>query len=200
MEPSGEEDRTQLDVLEDAHRAAFAAFARPVSEADRRATAAVVGHSIGPTANPELARRVYEGSEGTIDLVPGRGSIACVVIRPSGESFSGATTIELAVKGGCGYITHTHSPGSPEHEELTFVGVLPAGARHLTIRTFSGSAIPVQLSPDGAYWITTRDVQDLFWTRPDGTVHQHVFGGLPMREVFRKREHGHDDEPSGEHP
>lgn len=181
MDPSGEDDAIRLDALENAHRTAFAAFARPTGEADRRATTAVAGHSIGLTANPKLARRVYEGQEGTIDLVPGRGSIACVVSCPSGESFSGATTIEAAVKDGCGYMRHTQSPGAPDHDEVAFIGVLPAGAGDLRIKTISGSTIPVPLTPDGAYWITTREAQDLYWTRSDGAIHQHAFGRFGSR-------------------
>ena len=181
MDSSDEHGLSRLDGLENAHRAAFAAFARPTSDPDRRATTAVAGHSIEPTANPELVRRVYEAQEGTIDLIPGRGSIACVVISSSGESFGGATAIELAVKDGLGYVKHTHSPNAPKHDEVTFMGVLPTGATDLRIKTNSGGTIPVPLTRDGAYWITTREAQDLYWTRSDGTIHQHMFGRFRSR-------------------
>ena len=181
VDASHEHYATRLDALENAHRAAFGAFARPTSEADRRARIVVAGQSIGPTGNPELAKRVYEGREGTIDLVPGRGSIACVVVRPSGESFSGATTIELAVKDGLGYMKHTHSPDALEDDEVTFIGVLPAGAGDLRMKTTFGATIAVPLTPDGAYWLTTGEAQDLCWTRSDGTIQQHVFGRFRPR-------------------
>jgi hypothetical protein len=183
MDPSDGLDATRLGALENAHLTAFAAFARSTREADRRAAVAVAGHNVGPTANPKLAKRVYEGHEGTIDLVPGRGSIACVVICPSGESFAGATTIELAVKDGCGYMKHSRHPGAPEQDEVTLIGVPPAGASDLRIRTILGGTIPVPLTPDGAYWITTRAAQDVYWTRSDGTIHEHVFGRIRSRLV-----------------
>ena len=176
VNPSDEHGLGRLDELENAHRAAFAAFARPTSEPDRRAAIALGGHSIGPTANPELARRVYEAQEGTIDLVPGRGSIACVVSCPSGESFSGATSVELAVKDGLGYMKYTRSPDAAERGEVTLIGVLPAGAGDLRVKTVLSGTIPVVLTADGAYWITTREGEDVYWTGSDGTIHQHTFG------------------------
>ena len=183
MDRSDELAATRLEALENAHLTAFAAFARPTREADQRAAVAVAGHNIGPTANPKLAKRVYEAHGGTIDLVPGQGSIACVVICPSGESFSGATTIELAVKDGCGYVKHTQHPDAPEHDEVTLIGVLPAAARDPRIKTILGATIPIPLTPDGAYWITTRAAQDVYWMRSDGTIHEHVFGRIRSRLV-----------------
>jgi hypothetical protein len=175
----------RLCALQAAHGAAFAAFARPQGEADRRGTIAVASHTIGPTGNPALTRRVYEGPEGTIDLVPGLDSIACVVIRSSGESFSGATSIELAAKDGCGYMKQTRSPIAPQRDELTLMGVLPAGVTHLNVKTKPGGTSPVPLTSDGAYWIATRELQDLYWTRPDGAIHHHTFVRLRMSRILK---------------
>jgi hypothetical protein len=175
----------RLSGLQDAHRAAFAAFTRPQGEADRRGAIVVASPSIGPTGNPALNRRVYEGPAGTIDLVPGLNSIACVVIRSSGESFSGATSIELAIKDGCGYMRQTRSPDAPQRDELILMGVLPAGAARLHVTTGSGGTIPVPLTADGAYWIATRDLQDLYWTRPDGEIHHHTFVRLHMGRMLK---------------
>lgn len=174
---------TRLSALQDAHRAAFAAFKRPQGEADRRGTTVVASHTLGPTANPALNRRVYEGAEGTIDLVPGLNSIACVVTRSSGESFSGATSIELAVNDGCGYMRQTRSRDAPQRDELILMGVLPAGAAGLHVTTEADGTIPVPLTTDGAYWIATRDLQDLYWTRPDGEIHHHTLVRLHMSRI-----------------
>ena len=50
-----------------------------------------------------------------------------------------------------------------------------------TRSTTFGGTIAVALTPDGAYWLTTREAQDLYWTRSDGTIQQHVFGRFRPR-------------------
>ena len=135
---------------------------------------------LGAQLNRDLARRVYEGPEGTIDLVPGPGAICCVARNPrTGERMAGTTSTELAARGTHGFIT------SGREGSATFVGVLSTGARDLQIVTGSGQAITVSLNADDAYWITVADPIDMIVTETDGTARHIPFGRWPPQRPRR---------------
>jgi hypothetical protein len=167
-----------IPAIEPEQVAAFAAFRRLAADTDRALCAdadwlgrlgdAQAGHHI----NPSLARRVYEGSKGSIYLVPGGGAICYIAAAASGETVIGTTTTEVAAQAGLGSVR------GGRNTARTFVGVLPYGGHDLQIvdRTVGPLALP--LSPDDGYWITVADPLDMFWTRRDGTVHHapaHLF-------------------------
>jgi hypothetical protein len=159
----------RLNALEPAHVDAFRAFQRPAEPADQSLSdQPAPAHGLGPELNRDLARRVYEGPEGTIDLVPGPGAICCVARNPqTGERMAGTTSTELAAHGTHGFIR------SGPQRATTFVGVLSAAARDLQIITGSGQAITVPVNADDAYWITVADPIDMIVTKTDGTA-RHI--------------------------
>jgi hypothetical protein len=154
----------RLDALEPEQVAAFRAFRRPRNLADQ----ALIRDSSAASAsrshlNPDLARRVYHGAEATIDLVPGRDTICCVVtVAGTGEMISGSTSTELAARGAHGF--RSSRPGG----SATFRGVLAAGVRDLRIVTAS-EGITVPVNSDDAYWITVSDPIEMILTLTDGT-------------------------------
>jgi hypothetical protein len=167
-----------LRALEPSHIASFAAFQRPAGRADSSVGQEPTA-SLGPDFNPELARRVYDGPEGTIDLVPGPNSISCVaIVTGTGETFAGGTSTTIAACDGLGYIR------SAARRAAMFVGVLPAGARELRAVDKSGREIQVPLTADDAYWITIVEPIDLLWTNVDGSTHQAAFGRYAMHRVI----------------
>jgi hypothetical protein len=165
MSPAdGQHSPDRLDALEPEQVAAFRAFRRPQNLADQAflhdnsAASASRSH-----LNPDLARRVYDGVEGTINLVPGRNTICCVVIvAGTGEMISGSTSTELAARGAHGF--SSSGPG----RSATFRGVLAVSVRDLRIVTAS-EAITVPVNSDDAYWITITDPIDMILTLTDGT-------------------------------
>jgi hypothetical protein len=176
--PPADRPTGRLRALEPSHIVSFSAFQRPAGPAD-----SFVGQeptaSLGPDLNPELARRVYDGPEGTIDLVPGPNSINCVaIVTGTGETFAGGTSTTHAACDGVGYIR------SAANRAAMFVGVLPAGARELHAIDHSGREIPVPLTADDAYWITIIEPIDMLWTNADGSAHQTAFGRNTMHRVI----------------
>src|SRR5579871_5393552 len=132
MSPAdGQHSAHRLDAVEPEQVAAFRAFRRPRNLADqafRDAHSATLASS--SHLNLDLGRRVYDGGEGTIDLVPGRNMICCVVIvAGTGETISGSTSTELAARGAHGF--RSSHPG----RSATFRGVLAASVRDLRIVT-----------------------------------------------------------------
>jgi hypothetical protein len=122
---------------------------------------------------------VYDGPEGTIDLVPGPNTINCVaIVTGTRETFAGGTSITNAASDGVGYIR------SAAPRAAMFVGVLPAGARELRAIDKSGREIPVPLTADDAYWITIVEPIDMLWTNADGSTHQTVFGRYALHRVI----------------
>jgi hypothetical protein len=169
----------RLEALEPAHLEAFAAFRRPASAPDSAVANEPTASQLHPSLNVRLARRVFQGEEGTVDLVPGPGSICYVCITAAtGETTVGHTTIESAARDGVG---HVRSAGG---SATTFAGALPAGAHDLRIIDKSGRAIPVALSEDGGYWTTVAEPIDMKWNTDNGTEHQSVFGRLGMHRVI----------------
>ena len=169
MSPADEQQPPdRLDALEPEQVAAFRAFRRPRDVADQALRDGNSAASApGSHLNPDLARRVYDGVEGTIDLVPGRNTICCVVVvAGTGEMISGSTSTELAARGAHGFTS------SGRGRSATFRGVLAASVRHLRIVTAS-EAITVPVNSDDAYWITTTDPVDMILTLTDGTE-RHV--------------------------
>jgi hypothetical protein len=154
----------RLLELEPAHLAAFRAFTRPQTDAERRLVAEDLGaNRLEPGLNPALARRVYSGSEGRIYLVPGPGRVCCVAISTSGETMRGTTLTALASRDPIGYA------GGGPGPEVTFKGVLPAGGRDLRVLQRSKHSVAVPLSDDDSYWVTVEDPIALFWMHADGT-------------------------------
>jgi hypothetical protein len=108
----------RLNALEPAHVDAFRAFQRPAGPADQGLSdQPAAAHGLGPELSRDLARRVYDGPEGTIDLVPGPGAICCVARNPqTGERMAGTTSTELAAHGTHGFIRsgpERYPSGSP---------------------------------------------------------------------------------------
>lgn len=125
---SSHDEPGRLESLEPAQVAAFRAFQRPTRAADHglrddRDYAA----KLAPCLNPDLARRVYDGEDGTIDLVPSPDTVCCVVITSDGERLMGSTSVSLAATGSHGFISLRTDPSA------TFRGVLSTGACDLRI-------------------------------------------------------------------
>lgn len=179
MEPQDREP-DRLDALEPEHVAAFDAFRRPPTPADRKvADEPTASGSMHSSLNTDLARRVYAGEKGSIDIIPGPGTVCVVAIYANtGETTIGHTTTALAAADGLGHVTG--SSGSA----VDFVGVLPAGARNLRIIDQAGRTLPVPLNDDRAYWTTISDPIDMLWTTTDGTDRQAAFGRFKLHRVF----------------
>ena len=154
----------RLEELEPTHVAAFRAFQRASRPEDRRLRDdASEPSGLDPPLNPDLARRVYDNVEGTIDLVPGPNVICCVVIgERSGERIAGTTSTALAAEGVHGFI----SGGS--ERSVTFRGVLSAEWREVRIITGAGEAVAVPINADDAYWITVADPIEMVLSRSNG--------------------------------
>jgi hypothetical protein len=169
-----------ISAVEPAHIAAFAAFQRPVGDADKAlcADADWLGRLGEAQArfdiNPSLARRVYAGSQGTVYLVPGAGTLCHISVAANGGMFIGTTLTAAAAKDG---LVHVQGGNGPAR---TLVGVLPAGGHDLRVVDREEGAVAVPLSPDDSYCITVADPVDMFWTRRDGTTH-HARPGLFKR-------------------
>lgn len=149
--------------LEPAHLAAFRAFRRSAGPADCALAGDPVASELGGTWSVGLARRVYRSEEGTIDIVPGPGSVGYVWQGTDGERVSGQTTIGLAADGGLGHVR------SGRGERAMFVGVLPAGAADLRITDRWGTVFVAPVTDDDAYWIAIAHPVDARWRRADGT-------------------------------
>jgi len=87
--PEGPDQPDRLQELEPVHLSEFAAFRRPHSESLDGLVARDRGtRRLDPALNPHLARRVYSGPEGTIDLIPGPGLIYGEVTYANGQTLS----------------------------------------------------------------------------------------------------------------
>jgi hypothetical protein len=138
------------------------------------------GQKLHPTLNPDLARRVYAGEEGTIYIVPAPGSVCLVAVSAGArETMIGLTSTDLAASDGLGNVRATR--GGP----ITFAGVLPAGAHDVRILDEAGRSIAVPLSEDDGYWVSAKDPRDMRWRTGDGRDHQGVFGRANMYKAFR---------------
>lgn len=81
------DDRKWESLPDPAQVAAFAAFRRPVVKADHSLTDdPVTASDLRPGVDPVLARRVYAGSEGTLDIVPGHGTLTFISIGADGSA------------------------------------------------------------------------------------------------------------------
>jgi hypothetical protein len=170
----------RLHALEPEHLAAFDAFRRPVTSDDHQiASEPSATDHLHPSLNVNLARRVYAGENGSIDIVPGPGTICVVAIYANtGETTIGHTATALAAADGLGHVNS--STGSA----VDFVGVLPAGARNLRITNRAGRTIAVPLNADRAYWTTIRDPIEMIWTTAGGTDRQTPFGRSKLHRVL----------------
>jgi hypothetical protein len=66
----------RLEALEPDHLAAFNAFRCPARPEDRKIAEHVFGHTgLHPSLNVDLARRVYADEKGSIDIIPGPGTL-----------------------------------------------------------------------------------------------------------------------------
>lgn len=168
----GDEDCERLAELEPGHRRAFRAFDRPAGARDRtdRHRQRLVASCAAPL-NPDLARRVYDQEEGTIDLIPGPGLVCCVAIAgATGELMAGTTSLELAARGSHGFNSTAHREGTS-----TFRGALSQSVSGVRIVDASGRTIVVPINADDAYWITVADAVDLIETMTDGTERRIPF-------------------------
>jgi hypothetical protein len=167
----------RLEALEPEHLAAFDAFRRPATPADRQvADEPTAATHVNPSLNTDLARRVYAGDRGSIDIIPGPGTICCVAIyATTGETTIGDTSTELAAADGLGHVRGGSGTA------VDFVGVLPAGASNLRIIDRNGRETPIPLNHDRAYWTTVLDPIDMLWTTSTGAQRQGVFGRFKNR-------------------
>jgi hypothetical protein len=170
----------RLEALEPDHVAAFDAFRRSAGPEDRKIAEHVFGHTgLHSSLNADLARRVYATERGSIDIIPGPGTVCVVSIcANTGETTSGHTSIPLAAADGLG---HVRSFGG---FAVDFVGVLPTGASNLRIIDGKGQETAVPLNDDRAYWVTVADPVDMVWTTATGSNRQGVFGRFKLRRVF----------------
>ncbi|MHB1571329.1 MAG: hypothetical protein ACYC0H_19290, partial [Solirubrobacteraceae bacterium] len=119
---------------------------------------------LGSHLSVDLSRRVYAGPEGTIDLVPGPGSIGCVVqVAGTGKRIAGTTTTALAASGTHGFLSG-HRDGS-----TTVRGVLSTAVRSLKLSTAAGQSITATVNGDDAYWITVPEPVQMVLVMQDGT-------------------------------
>ncbi len=138
--------------------AAFAAYRRPRRpgddsiKTDQRLLA-----RLAPGAHLELARRLYAGPEGTMDLVPGAGSISFLARKATGESTCGQTTTQLAAHHGLGHTRWSREEG------YILAGALAVGVR-LSVVATDGSKIAVPVNIDGAYWFDAHDATEAVWS------------------------------------
>jgi hypothetical protein len=165
-------DDERLEEPEPAHKAAFGAFRRSPRPADLALRYDHFARSdLPPEVNPDLARRVYDGSEGTIDLVPGRHGICCVAMSsPNGAKFVGTLLVASTRPGIHG------AQLAPDGRRLTVRGVMSARERDLRIVTGSGREATVPLNGDDAYWMTFADALAVVLTDRDGHVRQIPMG------------------------
>jgi hypothetical protein len=160
-----DEDTPAFDALEREQVAAFRAFQRPRTSEDEALSADPGAVSaLGPYLNADLSRRVYAGPEGTIDLVPGPGTICCIVAAGrTGERVSGTTLTELVARGVHGFTS------SRLGEPAMFRGVLSTGVRTLLVATATGDTVTAAVNADDAYWMTIADPIAQTLTLQDGT-------------------------------
>ena len=168
----------RLAVLEDEQVAAFRAFQRPRTVEDAALSADPDAVSaLGSDLNADLSRRVYAGREGTIDLVPGPGSVCCIVtVTGTGERISGTTSTELAARGAHGFTSGRLG------EPALLRGVLSTGVRSLRIVTASGDTLTAAVNADDAYWMTIADPVTQTLTLQDGTERVIPFSRFRLRE------------------
>ena len=160
-----------IGAVEADQLAALRAFRRPPSDIDRGLTiepSLASGLPSGMSLN--LARRVYGGPEGTIDVVPGPGLIGCVVrVAGTGERMSGSTTTEIVARGAHGFI----SGGADRFR--TFRGVLGAEVHDLRVITADGGTEIVAVNADDGYWTTIGDPVKAILTLIDGSEREIPF-------------------------
>ena len=151
--------------------AALRAFRRPPTTADRGLMAQPSAASGLPRGmNLNLARRVYAGPEGTIDLVPGPGLIGCVVrVAGTGERTSGSTTTEIVARGAHGCIS-----GRADRSR-TFRGVLGAEVHDLRVLAADGRTEIIPVNADDGYWTTIGDAVKAILTLIDGSEREIPF-------------------------
>ena len=161
--------------------AALSAFRRPPSHTDRSLmTEPSAASGLPPGMNLSLARRVYAGPEGTIDLVPGPGLIGCVVrVAGTGERMSGSTTTGLVARGGHGFIS-----GGVDRPR-TFRGVLGAEVHDLRVITADGGTEMITVNADDGYWTTIVDPVKAILTLNDGSERE-----IPFFRFGSDRRHG----------
>jgi hypothetical protein len=156
----------------EAHQvAALRAFQRPTTTADRGLMAQPsTASGLPPGMNLNLARRVYAGPEGTIDLVPGPGMIGCVVrVAGTDERTSGSTTTEIVARGAHGFIS-----GGADRSR-TFRGVLGAEVHDLRVVTADGRTEIISVNADDGYWTTIGDPVKAILTLVDGSEREIPF-------------------------
>lgn len=160
-----------IGAVEAEQVAALRAFQRPPSDADRGLMSEPSAASgLPPGTNLDLARRVYAGSEGTIDLVPGSGLIGCVVrVAGTGERTSGSTTTEIVARGSHGFIS------GRGNRSRTFRGVLGAEVRDLRVVTADGKTEIIPVNADDGYWATIGDPVKAILTLVDGSEREIPF-------------------------
>jgi hypothetical protein len=160
-----------IEAVEADQVAALRAFRRPPSDIDRGLMTEPSAASGLPSGmNLNLARRVYAGPEGTIDLVPGPGLIGCVVrVAGTGERMSGSTTTELVARGAHGFIS-----GGADRPR-TFRGVLGAAVHDLRVTTANGGTEMVPVNTDDGYWTTIGDPVKAILTLVDGSEREIPF-------------------------
>ncbi len=154
--------------------AALRAFRRPPSDIDRGlVTEPSAASGLPPGMNLKLARRVYAGPEGTIDVVPGPGLIGCVVrVAGTGERISGSTTTELVARGTHGFIS-----GGADRPR-TFRGVLGAEVHDLRVITADGLTEMVPVNADDGYWTTIGDPFKAVLSLIDGSEREILLFGI----------------------
>lgn len=161
--------------------AALRAFRRPPSDSDRGLmTEPSAASGLPPGMNLNLARRVYTGLEGTIDLVPGPGLIGCVVrVAGTGERMSGSTTTGLVARAAHGFIS-----GGADRPR-TFRGVLGAEVHDLRVVNADGGTEMIPVNADDGYWTTIGDPVKAILRLTDGSECE-----IPIFRSGSDRRHG----------
>jgi hypothetical protein len=155
----------------------FAALRQPSTETDASAsvdsrTLKVLGAAQRNWGvNPSLARAAYDDGGVRLLLVPGTEAVCLVSLTRADQNTDGASAScrPIAEATRSGFLSWgTASSGSP----WTMRGVLPDGARKVTVIDASGDAIVVALNEDGAFAMTLRSAPKLFtFVDKDGQLH-----------------------------
>lgn len=122
-------------------------------------------------ANPSLARKVYDGEQGSAYLVPGGDRLCLVIVGTAGPA-SVATAVpvsvqcvhqDLAVEQGMGAVLETNGA-------TTFIGVLPDTIRSAAVVDRTGAKHDIALNRDNGYWTTVSQPAHFSVTDTAGSV------------------------------
>ncbi len=152
-----------LDALEPEQVELYRAFQRSQRREDLRSFEdEALTEMVGERCEPALVRRVYDSELGTIDLIPGVGSLCCVCTSNGRFGRVSGTTQTALARYGQGAI---HGRGAA----VTLTGVLSTRVCELRVVDAAGRVIVVAVNDDDAYWVTVQNVVKTIASMTNGT-------------------------------